>query len=248
MRTVKEVSSLTGVSIRALHYYDTIGLLPPAKVTESGYRLYDDKALERLQMILLFRELKFPLKDIQKILESPDFDRAKALEQQIGLLTLQKEHFENLISLAREIQRTGVKSMLDFSAFDTKKMDDYARKAKEAWGDTAAYRQFEEKAKHRSRTEEQNLGEEMMKLFREFGGMIGKDTHDAAVQRQVQRLRDYITAHYYECTPQILQSLGSMYAAGGEFTENIDRAGGAGTAEFVCRAIEVYSRGQRAKK
>lgn len=247
MRTVKEVSSLTGVSIRALHYYDTIGLLPPAKITESGYRLYDDKALERLQMILLFRELKFPLKDIQKILESPNFDRAKALEQQIALLTLQKEHFENLISLAREIQRTGVKNMLDFSAFDTKKMDEYAQQVKEKWGNTAAYQEFAEKAKYRSTEEEQNIGEAMMEIFREFGGLLEKDVHDSAVQQQVEKLRDYITAHYYQCTPDILQSLGCMYAAGGSFTENIDQKGGAGTAGFVSRAIEVYCGAERSK-
>ncbi|EET58949.1 transcriptional regulator, MerR family [Marvinbryantia formatexigens DSM 14469] len=242
MRTVKEVSSLTGVSIRALHYYDTIGLLHPAEVTESGYRLYDDKALEKLQMILLFRELKFPLKDIQKILQSTDFDRAKALEQQIALLSLQKEHIENLISLAREIQQTGVKNMLDFSAFDTKKMDDYARRAKEAWGSTEAYQEFEQKAKYRSAREELGLGEGLMDIFREFGQMRDTDVHDGIVQRQVEKLRDYITAHYYQCTPEILQSLGCMYAAGGEFTENIDRAGGTGTAVFVQKAIESFCR------
>ena len=79
MKTVKEVSQLTGVSIRTLHYYDRIGLLAPTCVTEAGYRLYDDMALERLQSILLFRELQFPLKEIKQILDSPDFDRAKAL-------------------------------------------------------------------------------------------------------------------------------------------------------------------------
>ncbi len=74
MRTVNEVSKLTGVSIRTLQYYDKIGLLHPTKYTESGYRLYDDTALEKLQQILLFRELEFPLKEINKIIESPGFD------------------------------------------------------------------------------------------------------------------------------------------------------------------------------
>ena len=84
MMTVNEVSKLTGVSIRALQYYDAIGLLPPAGYTEAGYRLYDDAAMERLQQILLFRELEFPLKEIKRILDSPNFDRSKALEQQIA--------------------------------------------------------------------------------------------------------------------------------------------------------------------
>ena len=88
MRTVKEVSRLTGVSVRTLHYYDAIGLLKPAEVTEAGYRLYDDTALGRLQNILLFRELQFPLKEIKAILDSRDFDPSEALAQQIKLLCL----------------------------------------------------------------------------------------------------------------------------------------------------------------
>ena len=100
MMTVKEVSNLTGVSIRTLQYYDKIGLLHPAHRTQAGYRLYDDAALERLQQILLFRELEFSLEDIRKILKNPEFDREKALEQQITLLTLKKQHLEKLIALA----------------------------------------------------------------------------------------------------------------------------------------------------
>ena len=80
MMTVNEVSKLAGVSIRTMQYYDSIGLLKPAEYTESGYRLYDDTAMERLQQILLFRELEFPLKEIKEIVTRPDFDKEKALE------------------------------------------------------------------------------------------------------------------------------------------------------------------------
>ena len=86
MMTIHEVSRLAGVSIRTLQYYDKIGLFRPTGYTAAGYRLYDDADLERLQCILLFRELEFPLSDIRAILNSPDFDREKALDQQIGLL------------------------------------------------------------------------------------------------------------------------------------------------------------------
>lgn len=109
MMTVHEVSKRTGVSIRALQYYDKIGLLPPAEYTQAGYRLYDDAALERLQQILLFREMEFSLKEIQTILQSPDFDRDRALEQQIALLTLKKEHLDNLITFARGLKQVGGK-------------------------------------------------------------------------------------------------------------------------------------------
>ena len=107
MRTVKEVSRMTGVSVRTLHHYDAIGLLKPTAVTGAGYRLYDDAALSRLQNILLFRELQFPLKEIKAILDSPDFDPAAALEQQIRLLVLQCRHIGNLIACARSLQKRG---------------------------------------------------------------------------------------------------------------------------------------------
>ena len=142
--TVKQVSELAGVSIRTLQYYDKIGLLCPDNHTESGYRLYDDAALERLQQILLFRELEFPLKDIKAILDSPDFDRKKALAQQIELLELKKQHLENLITFARGIKLIGVKAV-DFTAFDRTKLDEYAERARKEWGNTDAYKEFAEK-------------------------------------------------------------------------------------------------------
>ena len=239
MKTVNEVSKLTGVSVRTLHHYDEIGLLKPTSVTEAGYRLYDAAALERLQHILLFRELQFPLKDIKGILDSPDFDRNRAIEQQIELLTLKKEHLENMILYACGIKLLGVKYM-DFSAFDTKKMDEYAAQAKEKWGKTEAYKEFEEKEKNWTEEKEKNLEVAVMTLFAEFGQMKDLDPADENVQAQVKKLQDYFTENFYNCTNQILSGLGRMYAGGGDFTENIDKVGGAGTAEFVHKAIEIY--------
>ena len=239
MMTVNEVSKLSGVSIRTLHYYDTIGLLHPTEVTEAGYRLYDDAALERLQQILLFRELEFPLKEIKGVLDAPNFDRNKALEQQIELLTLKKEHLENLINFARGIKMLGVKHM-DFSAFDTRKMDEYSERAKEQWGKTEAYKEFEEKSKDWTEETTKDIANDLMKMFVVFGGMKDKDPADPQVQEQVKKLQDYITKYYYNCTTQILSGLGRMYNGGGEFTENIDKAGGEGTAEFTAKAIEIY--------
>lgn len=239
MKTVHEVSELTGVSVRTLHHYDAIGLLKPTKVTGAGYRLYDDTALERLQQILLFRELEFPLKDIRAILESPQFDRAKALDQQIELLTLKKEHLENLIDLAREIKIRGVKHM-DFTAFDTSKIDQYAAEAKAAYGQTAEYREFEEKSKGRTKEETQRLNVEMMEIFKEFGAMRQKRPDEQVVQAQVEKLRDFISQYFYTCSNQVLMGLGQGYAGGGELTANIDKAGGEGTGKFVFQAIQAF--------
>jgi len=239
MRTVKEVSELTGVSVRTLHYYDEIGLLQPTEITEAGYRLYDDMALERLQHIMLFRELEFPLKEIKRIVNCSDFDRNKALEQQIQLLTLKKEHIENLITFARGIHGIGVRNM-DFSAFDSRKIDEYAAQAKATWGKTDAYREYEQKTAELSDEDKAALGGEMMQLFVKFGQMRNQEPGDNEVQAQVKKLQEYITEHFYTCTKEILQSLGKMYSGGGSMTENIDNAGGVGTAEFVQKAIEIY--------
>ena len=239
MMTVHEVSKLTGVSIRTLQYYDKIGLLKPTGYTQSGYRLYDDTALETLQQILLFRELEFPLKEIKEIISGADFDKEKALEQQITLLTMKKEHLENLISLAREIRYKGENKM-DFSAFDTSKIDEYARRAKEQWGNTAEYKESEEKAKGRTKEEEKDMMVQFMQIFTEFGAIKDQAPDGAEAQSQVKKLQDYITEHFYQCSDEILSGLGQMYAADGEFKENIDRAGGEGTAVFVSDAIRCF--------
>ena len=239
MMTVNEVSKLTGVSIRTLQYYDKIGLLHPAKYTEAGYRLYDDAALETLQQILLFRELEFPLKDIKEIISSPDFDRSKALEQQIELLKLKKEHIENLIDLAVGIKAIGVKP-LTFDAFDTRKIDEYAAQAKASWGTTPAYKEYEEKSKGRTKEDNMKIHQGLIDIFGEFGQIRNTDPASGEAQALVKKLQDYITEHMYTCTKEILSSLGKMYAGGGDFTTNIDRFGGEGTAVFASKAIEIY--------
>ncbi len=236
---VNEVSKLTGVSIRTLQYYDKIGLLHPAKYTEAGYRLYDDAALETLQQILLFRELEFPLKDIKEIISSPDFDRSKALEQQIKLLKLKKEHIENLIDLAKGIKLLGV-GKLTFDAFDTRKIDEYAEQAKASWGTTAAYKEYEERSNGRTKEEDQKIYQGLINIFAQFGTIRNSDPASGEAQAMVKTLQDYITEHMYTCTKEILGGLGKMYAGGGDFTKNIDSYGGEGTARFAHQAIEIY--------
>ena len=242
MKTVHEVSELSGVSIRTLQYYDRIGLLSPTDRTGAGYRLYDDAALEKLQQILLFRELQFPLKDIMEIVNRLDFDRSKALEQQIELLKLKKEHIENLIDLAVGIKALGVKEMTreGFEAFDTRKLDEYARQAKATWGTTDAYKEYEQKSKDWTKTDRAGIHRQIMDIFREFGEIRESDPGSPEAQALVKKLQDFITEKMYTCTNEILSGLGRMYGGGGDFTANIDRAGGKGTAQFACDAIQIY--------
>ena len=239
MKTVNEVSKLTGVSIRTLQYYDQIDLLKPTEYTESGYRLYDDAALERLQQILLFRELEFPLKDIKDIITRSDFDKTKALDQQIELLELKKEHIDNLLNLCRYLKTRGVRH-LNFDAFDTKKIDEYSKKAKEQWGETPEYKEYAEKSKGWTKEYESGLMADFSKLFEEFGRLKEMDPASDEVQAQVKKVQDFITKNMYTCSNDILYSLGTAYVGGGELQENIEKMGGKGTAEFVFNAIKIY--------
>ena len=233
MKTVNQVSKLTGVSVRTLHHYDAIGLLRPTQVTEAGYRLYDDTALGRLQTILLFRELEFPLQEIRKILDSPNFDAATAINDQIKLLELRRQHLDDLLNHARQIQKTGVIPM-NFKPFETKKIDEYAAEAKAKWGKTEAYKEYEKRDKGA------DASDALMALFAEAGKLRHLSPDAQEVQTAVADIQAFITENYYTCTRQIFAGLGQMYVADERFKENIDRAGGEGCAEFVSRAIEIY--------
>lgn len=239
MRTVKEVSKLTGVSVRTLHHYDAIGLLKPTEVTEAGYRMYDDTALSRLQNILLFRELQFPLKEIKVILDSPNFDPSEAIAQQIELLELQYKHIGDLITFAREIQNKGVTTM-NFDVFGKNEIEKYKVEVIEKWGNTKAYQECKQKDIARNEGSYSKITNELMTIFSKLGELKHLTPNSDEVQKKISALQKFITDNYYVCTNEILNGLGQMYVGDERFKKNIDRAGGDGTAEFVSQAIAVY--------
>ncbi len=251
--------------MRTLHHYDSIGLLSPSKRTDAGYRLYDDADLERLQQILLFRELEFPLSDIREIMEAANFDRKKALEQQLELLEIKRDRLDGLVELARSLvkeiaakrevnAKTGEDAMSEmrmmgngstkmaFDAFDTTKMDEYAARAKASWGKTAEYAEYEKKSAGRTREEEADKGAQLMALFEPFGKMAadGADPSCAQAIAQAKIIQDFISENFYSCSLQVFAQLGMAYGAGGEFTENINKAAGPGAAEFAAKAVAAY--------
>ncbi len=237
--TVKEVSCLTGISVRTLQHYDNIGLLRPASRTEAGYRIYDDRALRRLQDILLLRELEFSLKDIKEILDSPRYDRRQAIKDQIALLEYKRQRLDAILSLARGIQNMEDTDM-DFKPFDKSEQEALSKEAKEKWGGTHAYREYEEKAEGRSQQAQDAMGQGLMLVFAEFGAIRDQNPAGEAAKALVKKLQSYITQHYYTCTPQILAGLGQMYVADDRFAANIDAVGGEGTAQFASNAIAEY--------
>lgn len=232
MMTVHEVSAISGATIRTLRYYDRIRLLLPAARTEAGYRLYDDAALTRLQRILLLRELEIPLRDISRLLTLSETAQREAIGRQITLLELKQERTEKLIALARRLEKG--EGTMDFSAFDRSKEEAYAAEAKERWGSTEAYREYE------SRPRQPGAEDRLMAIFADFGALRDGDPASAEAQVKVKTLQDCISANYYTCTDEILFGLGQMYAADERFRANIDAAGGEGTAAFVQKAIIAY--------
>ena len=239
MFTAGEVSKLSKVSVRTLHYYDEINLLKPAKVNKSGYRLYDDTSLKRLQSILMFKELKFSLKEIKTILDNKNVSFEEMLTHQIRLLELQKEHIEKLIILAKRIKKEGVRVM-DFNAFDNEETNKYANEVKEKWGKTKEYTEYEEKVKGKNNEEISSSGEELMNIIAEISAIKTLPANNKKVQEKVAELQQYITDNFYTCSNEVLYGLGQMYVQDERFKKNIDKAGGEGTAEFVSKAIEFY--------
>ena len=122
MRTVKEISDLTGISVRTLHYYDEIGLLKPTEKSEAGYRLYDDEALETLQQILFFREFDIPLKEIKAVMNNPALERNQILQMQRKMLVAKKERMERLISSIDDILKG--ENKMDFAIFSKTEIEE----------------------------------------------------------------------------------------------------------------------------
>ncbi len=242
---IKEFAKLTGVSVRTLHYYDEIGLLKPSAVDEqNGYRYYDEGSIGRMQEILFYRELDFPLKRIKEILSALDYDKQQAFKAQKHLLTLKRARLERLIA-ALDHAMKGEKitmNIFDNSEFEAQRAQ-YEKEANARWGTSSAYKEFAEKTKDYSNEQQNELAAGMNGIIAEFARCKGDGfaPQSDAAQALVNKWQEYISEHYYSCTTEILSGLGQMYAADARFKENIDRQGD-GTAQFMSDAIEVYCR------
>ena len=240
---INEFAKLTGVSVRTLHYYDEIGLLKPALVdAQNGYRFYDENSLLRMQEILFYRELDFPLKSILEILSSPDYDKQKALAEQRKLLELKKERLERII-VALDGATKGKVTMAAFdnSDYETARKQ-YEAEAKQRWGETDAYKEHVEKTAKYTKDKWQDVNDGLMVIFTKFAECMknGNTANSDEAQALVKELQTYITENYYTCTKDILAGLGQMYVADERFKTNIDKNGD-GTADFVSKAIEYYT-------
>ena len=239
---VKQFSSLTGVSVRTLHYYDEIGLLKPETVDEhNGYRYYGEESLKRLSEILFYRELDFSLKSISELLLLPNYDRQKALQGQRELLILKRNRLNRLIAALDDAG----KGMITMNVFDNseyeKAKNEYKKEAEKRWGKTGEYREYGEKTKDYGDEKWQEADDGMNGIFRRFSKLkkegFAPDSDEA--KNTAEALQSFITENYYTCTKQILSCLGQMYVGDERFKKNIDKHG-EGTADFAAKAIKAY--------
>lgn len=238
---INEVAKLTGITTRTLHYYDEIGLLKPSQITAAGYRLYDENSLSKLQQILFFRELNFPLNEIKEIMTNSEYDKTEALKKHKELLLKKRERIDRLVTLVENtIKGDGEMSFKEFDMTEIESAKKkYAKEVKERFGNTEAYAESEEKAKNYGKEQWQEIDAESKKLLKAFADNMDKTPDSEDIQKLVKEWQDFITKSFYKCTNEILQGLGMMYVEDERFKKNID-SNGEGTAEFISKAIEIY--------
>lgn len=241
-KSISEMAKLSGVSVRTLHYYDEIGLLAPSEViSETGYRYYDENSLEKLQQILFYRELDFPLKEIVQIMNASDYNKEEALIRQRELLKLKRKRLDKLIGLLNANLKGD--TTMSFEEFDTTEIDEakakYAEEVKERWGNTDAYAQSKKKTAGYTKEDRNRIHGEWDALLKQFSECVGEDPASEKVQNLVKMWQKHITDYYYDCTKEILSGLGQMYVLDERFTKNTDKYC-EGTAKFMNEAFQVY--------
>ncbi|MCE5342358.1 MAG: MerR family transcriptional regulator [Eubacteriales bacterium] len=236
--TVHEVAKLAGVSERTLRYYDRFGLLPPTATSPAGYRLYDRADLEQLQRILFLRELDFPLKEIVTMLVAEANDQRQAILRHHELLEQKKMRLQGLIDLCeRLLKGEDEMSLREFDQSGIERLkDEYAREAKERWGESEAFHESEKRTAAYGDREWNEVKAESETILREFAALTGHDPTSPEVRKALAKWRDHINARFYPCTDEILAGLGEMYVADERFQKTLDEYG-KGTARLMSEAI-----------
>ena len=240
----KQVAELSGLSVRALHHYDEIGLLRPRRNAENGYREYSEGDLDKLQQILFFRQCGFSLERIKRLLSNPRFDRAKAFELQKRHLMLEKERIEAMLSTLERTLKTlkGEDSMSQrekFKGFDFS-FNPYEEEARQLWGDETVEKSNDFIASKSDR-ERKDMEKILDELFRELAEIRDEDPDSDLVQEAIDRMYKVFNesfGHYYSL--ESFASLGNMYVMDDRFKANIDKYG-EGLADFLSKAMQEYS-------
>jgi DNA-binding transcriptional MerR regulator len=241
--SIHALAELAGLSVRTLHYYDEINLLKPSRIKVNGYRVYGEKELRKLQQIMFFRELEFPLSDIVAMVNSPQFNESEALIDQRKLLKLLRDRIDGIL---QTIDKTinvlkGGQTMSDtdlYGGLSQKLMDEYKKEAKERWGNTEAYKQSETRVKQLKKADWQRINNESNDFTAKLANLTDKAVSDPEVQKQVSRHYRWVS-QFYDCPIEMYRNLGKMYVDDARFTAHYDKFK-PGLAVFLRDAIACF--------
>ena len=240
MKTVGEVSELARVTVRTLHHYDELGLLSPSERSEAGYRLYSYDDLARLQEILIWRALGFPLAEIVSLLDDPEHDRLGALERQREVVGREIDRLGALAAavdaaIAAERNGTPIEERQMFDGFDPTEYEDEAH---ERWGHTEAYQESARRTQAYGEAEWSEIRRESAEIVGELVAVMraGEPADGAAARALAERHRGHISRWFYPCSPRMHRALGEMYIADERFTSTYERKA-PGLAQYFHDAI-----------
>jgi DNA-binding transcriptional MerR regulator len=241
--TVKAVADLAGITVRALHHYDQIGLLKPRSTSPAGYRLYSDSDLRDLQQILFFRELGFGLREIATIVHNPAFDRREALKSHRRLLEERRKRLDRLIAsvdLTIEAVEKGreVASDTMFEGFDSTQYEQYRKEAAERWGKELVDKSYERVGKL-TPAEWALIRAEAADIEQALARLMDHAPSDQPVQVEIGRWFQHINRNYYDCTLEVFRGLGDLYVDDERFRTHYDDRK-PGLAEFMRAAMRVF--------
>lgn len=241
--TVNQLAKLAHVSVRTLHYYDQIGLLKPSFVAKNGYRYYQENELVRLQQILFFRELDFPLEEIKRMLNRSEYNVIEALKDQRNLMLLKRVRLNKLIkSIDKTITTMSKNEQLQneelYDAFKDDDVKQYQEEVKQRWGNTDAYKQSMARVGKMTKAQMDKLKEDGKKLTQKLADNMDKDVKSAEAQALIQQHYDGIQ-FFYDCPIEMYRNLGQMYVDDPRFTKYYDDVR-AGLAVWVRDAIAYY--------
>jgi len=246
--TVGDVARISHVSVRTLHHYDEIGLLPPSERSESGYRLYSDEDLRRLGRILFYRELEFGLDEIARILADPETGVDDHLRRQHRLLRERLERTRTLldaIETEMEARRMGMSLTLQeqFEVFGTDKLPGWEREAEERWGDTAAWKESRRRAAAYTKDDWARMKREADDTVRSFAELLrtGEPATSTAAMDLAEAHREHISRWFYDCDHAMHRRLAGLYVSDPRFAKAYDDTE-PGLARYVHDAIVANAR------
>jgi DNA-binding transcriptional MerR regulator len=239
--TVGELARITGVTVRALHHYDDIGLVVPSQRSAAGYRLYGDRDVLRLQQVLLFRQLGMALAEIAPVLDDPSFDRVAALRQHREVLVGKRARLDAMLAALDAAVRLEEVTMTEEqvkSLFDGFSPEQYEDEARERWGNTDAYKESARRAKQYGKAEWEAIRRESDAIYAGLAALMqaGVAVGDARVRELVDAHRAHIDRWFYPCSRDMQRGLGEMYVADPRFAANLDKLA-PGFARYLRDAI-----------